>query len=236
MVLIIDLANTDKHLLFHLKMTGQLIFIHGDQALAGGHSLAGASFQDAVGGKLPNKFTRAIFSFADGSQLFFNDLRKFGYIKLVNGAELTRILKDNYGPEPLDKEFNSNWLKEIFAKRTAPIKAVILDQKLIAGLGNIYADESLFLAGINPNRSANSLKPAEIKALNLAIVSIIKQAIKARGTTFRNFVDGQGRKGNFVNYLRVYQRQGQPCPRCGRPLQKMKVRGRGTHYCQYCQK
>ena len=235
-LLIIDLAGIDKHLLFHLKMTGQLIFIHGNQALAGGHSLAGASCQDAVGGKLPNKFTRAIFSFADGSRLFFNDLRKFGYIKLISGEELARILKDNYGPEPLDKEFNPSRLKQIFAKRTAPIKAVILNQKLIAGLGNIYADESLFKSGINPHRPAQSLKPAEIKALYLAIVSIIKQAIKARGTTFRNFVDSRGQKGNFLSYLQVYQRQGQPCPRCGRPLSRDKVAGRGTHYCQYCQK
>ncbi len=235
-LLILDLADTDEYLLLHLKMTGQLIFIGGDKKMAGGHSLSDASFAAAVGGELPNKFTRAYFEFDNGGCLFFNDLRKFGYIKLVDGKSLDKILADNYGPEPLDRALDFHYLQAMLAKRQAPIKAVILNQKLIAGLGNIYADESLFIAGIKPDRSASSLKSAEIEKLQAAMADIIKRAIKARGTTFRNFVDGQGRKGNFVAQLQVYQRQGQACPQCGRNLQKMKVAGRGTHYCQYCQK
>lgn len=235
-LLILDLDLPGQHLLFHLKMTGQLIFSSGQTAVAGGHSLSDQSFAASVGGELPNKFTRAYFTFDNGASLFFNDMRKFGYIKLCSGEELAGILANNYGPEPMDKEFNPAWLGQIFAKRSAPVKAVILNQKLIAGLGNIYADEALFMAGIDPRRPAQGLKLPAIKALHLAIVDIIQRAIKARGTTFRNFVDGQGKKGNFVDYLQVYQRHGQACPRCGRPLQKMKVAGRGTHYCQHCQK
>lgn len=235
-LLIVDLDALDKHLLFHLKMTGQLIFIDDKTALAGGHSLSDSSFAASVGGQLPNKFTRARFSFADHGELFFNDLRKFGYIKLVNGEELKEILLNNYGPEPQDKAFTNAWLKKIFVKRSAPVKAVILNQKLIAGLGNIYADESLFMAGVNPVRPAMSLNDSEINLLQRAIVEVIKKAIKARGTTFRNFVDSRGQKGNYVSSLQVYGRQGQACYLCGHPLQKMKVAGRGTHYCQYCQK
>ena len=235
-LLILDLADTDQHLLLHLKMTGQLIFIGGSQKMAGGHSLSDNSFSAAVGGELPNKFTRAYFDFDNGGQLFFNDLRKFGYIKLADSAALNIILADNYGPEPSAKTLSASYLQTIFKHRSAPIKAIILNQKLIAGLGNIYADESLFIAGIDPRRPANSLKVVEIKKLQAAIIDIIQRAIKARGTTFRNFVDGKGKKGNFVAQLQVYQRQGQVCPRCGHLLQKTKVAGRGTHYCQYCQK
>jgi formamidopyrimidine-DNA glycosylase len=235
-LLILDLKGRDEHLLFHLKMTGQLIFVDKIQSLAGGHSLSTASFAASVGGDLPNKFTRAIFTFSNGARLFFNDLRKFGYIKLVSTTELDLILKNNYGPEPLDKDFTSAYLSSIFVKSTAPIKALILNQKLIAGLGNIYADEALFAAGIDPRRSAKSLRPTEIATFQKATVSIIKKAIKARGTTFRNFVDAQGKKGNFIDFLQVYQRHNQPCRCCKEPLVKIKVAGRGTHYCQTCQK
>jgi len=235
-LLIFDLNIPNKHLLFHLKMTGQLIYQQSDKFLAGGHSLLDDSISAAVGGKLPNKYTRAIFSFKSGGILYFNDLRKFGYIKLVTGFELKEILNNNYGPEPMDKEFTPAYLTEIFKNRKAPIKAVILNQPLIAGLGNIYADEALFTAKIRPERTAESLKKREVLALHQAIVSIIKQAIKARGTTFRNYVDAQGKKGSFINYLQVYQRQGQACPICSKLIIKTKVAGRGTHYCSHCQK
>jgi formamidopyrimidine-DNA glycosylase len=235
-LLIVDLSIPDKHLLFHLKMTGQLIYEQSDKTLAGGHSLSDDSLAAAVGGKLPNKYTRAIFIFDNNRYLYFNDLRKFGYIKLVSDEDLAGILKNNYGPEPMDKEFTFNYLKDLCQRRNAPIKAVILNQKLIAGLGNIYADEALFAAKIRPDRPAKSLKDAELLSLHHSIVIIVKLAIKARGTTFRNYVDARGKKGNFVNYLQVYQRQGQACLLCGEIINKMKVAGRGTHYCSNCQK
>ncbi|MBN2885008.1 bifunctional DNA-formamidopyrimidine glycosylase/DNA-(apurinic or apyrimidinic site) lyase [Patescibacteria group bacterium] len=235
-LLILDLSIPDKHLLFHLKMTGQLIYQQSNKLLAGGHSLSENSLSEAVGGKLPNKYTRAIFIFDSGGTLYFNDLRKFAYIKLVGSPELKQILSNNYGPEPMDREFSLDYLAKIFKTRRAPIKAVILNQKLIAGLGNIYADEALFAAKIRPERAAESLKKGEVLALQQSIVSIIKRAIKARGTTFRNYVDAQGKKGSFVNYLQVYQRQGQACPVCSKSIIKTKVAGRGTHYCPHCQK
>ncbi|MDD2680991.1 MAG: bifunctional DNA-formamidopyrimidine glycosylase/DNA-(apurinic or apyrimidinic site) lyase [Patescibacteria group bacterium] len=235
-LLIVDLSAPDKHLLFHLKMTGQLIYEQSNKTLAGGHSLSDDSLTKAVGGKLPNKYTRAIFDLDKNRHLYFNDIRKFGYIKLVSNDELRDILKNNYGPEPMDKEFSFDYLKELCQKRSAPIKAVILNQKLIAGLGNIYADEALFAAKIRPDRPAKSLKRSELLDLHNLIIIIIKQAIKARGTTFRNYVDARGKKGNFVNYLQVYQRQGQTCLVCGGIISKIKVAGRGTHYCPHCQK
>lgn len=235
-LLIIDLDVPEKHLLFHLKMTGQLIYLADNFMTAGGHSLSDASLAASVGGELPNKFTRAHFIFDNGDSLFFNDLRKFGYIKLTDGPELEKICRENYGPEPLAKDFNVDYLKNIFTGRLAPVKAILLNQKLIAGLGNIYVDEALFSAGIDPGRLARSLRLEEIKSLHAAVVYIIKKAIKARGTTFRNFVDARGKKGNFIDYLQVYGRHQQACQRCGRPIQKKKIAGRGTHYCQYCQK
>ena len=235
-LLILDLSASDKHLLFHLKMTGQLIYQQKNKLLAGGHSLSEDSLAASVGGKLPNKYTHAIFKFTSGGTLYFNDLRKFGYIKLVTDFELKKILENNYGPEPMDKEFTPAYLAEIFKNRRAPVKAVILNQKLIAGLGNIYADESLFAAKIRPDRPAESLKKREVLALHQAIVTIINKAIKARGTTFRNYVDAQGKKGSFINYLQVYQRQGQACLVCSKLIIRTKVAGRGTHYCPHCQK
>ncbi|PKM88572.1 formamidopyrimidine-DNA glycosylase [Candidatus Falkowbacteria bacterium HGW-Falkowbacteria-2] len=238
-LLIFDLdtaGKKDKHLLIHLKMTGQLVYAIGKQTKAGGHSLSEVDLEMAVGGDLPNKYTRAIFSFDSGGKLYFNDLRKFGYIKLVASEELEKILATSYGPEPIESSFTIAWLTSILAKRTAPVKAVILNQKLIAGLGNIYADEALFMAQINPSVKANKLKAAQIKALHDAIVKVITRAIKERGTTFRNYVDAKGKKGNFIKYLQVYQRQKQPCLRCGTTILKVKVAGRGTHYCPSCQK
>ncbi|MGE5425825.1 MAG: bifunctional DNA-formamidopyrimidine glycosylase/DNA-(apurinic or apyrimidinic site) lyase [Bacillota bacterium] len=237
-LLIIDLdkeGNRDRHLLIHLKMTGQLVYRQGKDIKAGGHSLGGTSISEMTGGFLPNKHTRAVFAFEGGAYLYFNDLRKFGYIKLSTDEELEKIISAGYGPEPGEKEFSVSYLSSIL-KRKAPVKAVILNQKLIAGLGNIYADESLFAAKIDPSRSASSLKDGEIRELHRAIVNIIRKAVKARGTTFRNYVDAFGKKGKFSSFLNVYQRSGQKCPRCGRKILKKRVAGRGTHYCAHCQR
>jgi len=228
-----------SHLLIHLKMTGQLIYQDKTTAIAGGHSLSRAlddSLAASVGGKLPNKHTRAIFSLAAGGRLFFNDLRKFGYLKLTTEAELARILKNNYGPEPLSSDFSLPFLTTRLQGKTTKIKAFLLDQKMIAGLGNIYVDESLWAARVRPNRAAGSLKSAEVKKLRQEINRIIKLAIKQRGTTFSNYVDSRGRRGNFSRFLKVYGRGGEKCSNCGRPVAKIKIAGRGTHYCPSCQK
>jgi len=251
----VSAARRHKHgaydyLLIHLKMTGQLIYLDGRRRLAGGHSLSrpgrgalsrqrnssAAALAAAVGGELPNKHTRAILKFSGGGTLFFNDIRKFGYLKLVTEAERQRLLAANYGPEPLTPSFTPAALARALAGKSAKVKAVLLDQKRIAGLGNIYVDESLWAAGISPLRLAGSLKPKEIKRLHLAVNRIIRLAIKHRGTTFSDYVDSAGRHGNFSRFLKVYGRGGEKCPTCRRPLRKVKVAGRGTHYCPHCQK
>jgi len=224
-----------KFLLIHLKMTGQLIYRDRKQEIAGGHSIGKASFLEAVG-NLPNKHTRVIIELQSGGRLFFNDLRKFGYLKIVSQTELDKILKNNYGPEPLTPEFSLSSLQATLRNKKTKIKALLLDQKRIAGLGNIYVDESLFAAKIRPERLAGSLKTAEVKKLWQAINQVIKLAIKHRGTTFNNYRDSDGRKGNYSRFLQVYGKRGEACPVCGRPLVRIKVAGRGTHYCAHCQK
>jgi len=224
------------YLLIHLKMTGQLVYLDKKEKVAGGHSLSGDSFMTAVGGELPNKHTRAVFGFKNGGQLFFNDLRKFGYLKLVTAEELARLLKNNYGPEPLTKDFSYPFLKATLKNKKVKTKVLLLNQKLIAGLGNIYVDEALWAARVNPERIAGSLTEPEIKKLWQVINAIIRKAIAYRGTTFRNYVDSRGQQGNFSDRLAVYGRQGQSCQNCHSLIAKKKVAGRGTHYCPNCQK
>lgn len=235
------------YLLVHLRMTGQLIYLDKKVRLSGGHSLKDLEnepakilpeeqWENSVGGFLPNKYTRIQLDFFGGAKLFFNDLRKFGYFRLVTKVQLEKILQAGYGPEPLTKDFTEENFKKMFSGRSLKIKALLLNQKIIAGLGNIYVDESLWQAGIDPERRVNKLKPTEIKKLYRAIKEIITRAVKYRGTTFNNYVDSFGRRGNFSRFLKVYHRQGQPCPKCGRNILRKKVAGRSSHYCPYCQK
>jgi len=224
------------YLLIHLKMTGQLIYTDRYNKLAGGHSLADSSFKEAVGGPLPNKYTRVLLKFKNGGILFFNDLRKFGYLQIVAAAELEKIIKNNYGPEPLSDDFTLENFQQLLQNRKMKIKALLLNQKLISGLGNIYVDESLWAARLHPERLASKIKSEEVKKLYQAINRIIKRAIDYRGTTFSDYVDSTGHSGNFSDLLKVYGRQKQPCLNCYRPLTKKKIAGRGTHYCTYCQK
>lgn len=245
-LLIFTLAPGDFYLLIHLKMTGQLIYLDGKHKIAGGHSLrqSGAKigaqtkdrFVDSVGGELPNKHTRVIIELAGGRRLFFNDMRKFGYVKLATTAELSVLLKNNYGPEPLTAGFSWPFFQKLLKNRSTKIKALLLDQKLIAGLGNIYVDETLWEAKIDPRRRAGSLQSGDSRKLWQAINRVIRQAIKQRGTTFSDYVDSQGRRGNFSRFLKVYGRHGEKCPVCRRLIRKIKVAGRGTHYCAHCQK
>jgi formamidopyrimidine-DNA glycosylase len=227
--------NESLHLLVHLKMTGQLILVSKGKKTVGGHSLSEDSFESSVGGELPNRHTRIIIEFKNGDRLFFNDLRKFGYLKIVDELELEKIIAKGYGPEPLSLKLSVKYLTEKLRNKKKNIKAFLLDQKMIAGLGNIYVDESLFLAKIRPMRLAGSLNESEIKLLYQSINKIIKKAIENRGTTFNNYVDSSGRKGNFSRLLNVYGRGKLPCPTCKKEIIKTKLAGRGTHYCGYCQ-
>ncbi len=235
-LLVFKLKKNNLFLLVHLKMTGQLILEGSKKRLAGGHSLSTDSYEQAVGGPLPNKHTRASFSFKGNYTLFFNDLRKFGYLKLVDQVSLEKIISNNYGPEPSSPGLNKTYLYHIFQKRHASVKSLLLNQKIVAGLGNIYVDEALFAAGIRPTRPGNLIKLTELTTLVKEINLVIARAIKNRGTTFSDYRDSSGKKGNFSQLLKVYGRQTQPCIFCKKPLVKEKVAGRGTHYCSFCQK
>ena len=235
-LLIFKFKRSNLYLLTHLKMTGQLIYLFGDKISAGGHSLPSQSYDKAVGGDLPNKHTRVIITFVDNSKLFFNDIRKFGYMKVMNQKELDAFILKNYGPEPLTKDFV---LGDFIAKlktRKRNIKSVLLDQKIVTGLGNIYVDEVLFAAGVTPMRLALTITKTEATKIYQAIRRILTQAIKYRGTTFSNYVDGKGQRGNFSKKLRVYGRANEACTICSAPIIKIKIAGRGTHYCPNCQK
>lgn len=232
-VIIISLSN-NYFLLIHLKMTGQLIFVSSQgQSISGGHPYPPDSAGNEI--KQSNKYTRAEFHFTDKSVLYFNDLRKFGWLKLVAEKD-KNILLANHGIEPLVKKFTPAIFIEIITKYpNRKIKQSLLDQSLIAGLGNIYADEACFLAKIKPDRLVYTLTPTELRKLHQAIISVLKLSIKMKGTSAKNYVRADGSKGGFVPYLNVYGRNKQPCKKCGQAIVKIKLIGRGTHFCQKCQ-
>ena len=214
--LLIFALHKKQYLLVHLKMTGKFIYREKGTAVAGG-------------------YTRIIFTFVDGSELFFQDVRKFGYMTIVSESELEHI-KKKYGIEPLTKNFTLQNFEAAMSGRKTSLKVVLLNQARIAGIGNIYADEICFVTSILPSRSAQKLSSAEIQALHAACNAIIQKAIEHRGTTFNSYVDGHGKKGKFANFLQVYQRQGKSCFRCPGVIAKVRVAGRGTHFCPKCQK
>ncbi len=217
-------------LLVHLKMTGQLVYVFKNTIVGGGHSFKTLNTQ------LPDKFTGAIFTFGDASQLFFNDLRKFGYLKLVTEEQSIKVL-DGFGIEPLTKDFTFAKFLALLKNKKTNIKALLLNQALIAGIGNIYADEICHAAGVLPTRRTATLTPAEIKKLHIASNAIIKKAVKYRGTTFNNYIDSEGNKGNFSAHLKVYGSKNARCKTCKTgTIEKTKVAGRGTHFCRNCQK
>ncbi|MBD3311579.1 MAG: bifunctional DNA-formamidopyrimidine glycosylase/DNA-(apurinic or apyrimidinic site) lyase [Candidatus Magasanikbacteria bacterium] len=227
--LLIFVMPEDKYLLIHLKMTGQLIYEKDHRIVAGGHP------EPESEKSIKNKFTRVEFIFSDGSKLYFNDMRRFGYLQIVDKKELKKI-KEGFGMEPLTKSFRFENFLEILKNRKTNIKALLLNQKAISGIGNIYADEVCFDAGIRPGRKINQLSKLEKKELFKSLEKIIKIAIEKRGTSFKNYLDGSGRQGNFVKHLKVYGRSGKKCKKCKTELKKIKLAGRGTTYCPKCQK
>ncbi len=218
-------------LLIHLKMTGQLIFIpQKGNTIIGGHPQPGGATD------LPNKFTRITFKFKEGKNLYFNDMRKFGWARLMTEDNKNKILEP-YGVEPLSVYFTQDILKNIFTRfKSRSIKKALFDQNHIAGLGNIYIDEACFISGLKPDKQASLLTDKEIENLRNAIISILKLSIKNRGTSARNYVTAFGTKGGFVKHLKVYGRGGEECKTCNTLILKIKHAGRGTHFCPQCQK
>jgi len=213
--LLLELASGDA-VVVHLRMTGRLLLCHSNQER--------------------ERHTHVVLILDDGRELRYADQRTFGGFFLVRaaGTGTPRGLA-TLGPEPLGPAFSQRYLSALAAKRRLPIKGLLLNQELIAGIGNIYADESLFRAGIDPRRPANSLSQTEVRRLHRAIRQVLQDGISKHGTTFSDYVDGEGRPGDFVNYLNVYQRAGEPCRRCGTPIQKVRCAARGTHFCPQCQ-
>jgi len=207
-MLIIKLTK-QKSLVFHLKMTGQLIY---------------------QGTK--NKHTRKVFKFNDGSCLLFNDLRKFGWFKFVKDFEEMKEIK-GLGPDAL--LIKEKYLRDGLQRRKTKIKALLLDQKFISGIGNIYADEILFEARIDPRKRASNLTFFEISSLYEAIKKILKKAIQQRGSSAKDYLDAFGKEGAYLEFHKVYQKTGKPCFVCKTNIQRVKINQRSTHFCPTCQ-
>jgi formamidopyrimidine-DNA glycosylase len=229
-VLMIDLS-TDYSLVIHLKMTGQLVFVSESERFGAGHP------NDSLVNGLPDKSTRVTLGFTDASQLFFNDQRKFGWVKLMPTSEIPNLaFMKKVGPEPLAADFTAEQFAERFTRRgRTNIKAALLDQSVVAGVGNIYADESLWGAKIHPKRLTASITPAEFEALYTDLREVMNLSIEKGGSSNRNYVNAEGKRGSYMDFARVFRREGLPCPRCGTTIEKLRVAGRGTHICPYCQ-
>lgn len=223
--------DNDLNLLFHLKLTGQLIVIDKKSRFAGGHP------SHDWHAKLPNTNTRIIFTFSDKSKLFFNDLRKFGWCKVLKSETIVRLFDNDYGFEPLDKDFTVEYLLSK-AKRipNRNIKQFLMDQKIAAGMGNIYTDEALFEARISPLRKVKDIKMAEWQKLIESMKIVLTSGIKYGGTTDSDYVNAEGKKGGMQEHLKVYHRTGKPCFGCKGVVKRITIGGRGTHYCPTCQK
>lgn len=230
-------------LLFHLKMTGQVIWQGKGEKGTGKRLIGGHPTEDMMG-SLPNRSTRVIFEFNDGSKLFFNDQRKFGWIKIIEkGKVQNEKFFTSLGPEPLDKGFTWQILKSNLlpskkgrvSHKSQPVKVAIMDQSIVAGIGNIYASEALFLAKINPLRKVSTLSDQELKRLYKGIVEALKLGIKHGGSTLAHFVNAEGKRGYFLDYAYVYGKTGDNCNVCGGKINKIQVGGRGTYFCVNCQ-
>jgi formamidopyrimidine-DNA glycosylase len=229
-VLLIDLS-TEYTLVIHLKMTGQLVFRANGVAFGAGHP------NDSLIGELPDKSTRVTFEFADGSRLYFNDQRKFGWVRLMPSIEVPNIdFMQKVGPEPLDTNFTSQEFTQRFKRRAkTSIKAALLDQSVIAGVGNIYADESLWGARLHPSTLVGAITDEQFALLYKELRAVLALAIEKGGSTDRNYVNAEGKKGSYIDFARVFRREGLPCPRCNTVIIKSRVAGRGTHTCPVCQ-
>lgn len=229
-VLFLDLSS-DYTLMIHLKMTGQLVY-RGNQTFGAGHP------NDSLIGELPDRSTRVSIEFGDGSHLYFNDQRKFGWVKLFPSIEIPNIdFMRKVGPEPLEDSFKSKeFIERIRRRNGTTVKAAILDQTVLAGVGNIYADESLWGAKIHPATRVKNVFDKDLSNLLDEIKYVMNLAIEKGGSTDKNYVDAEGKKGSYMDFARVFRREGLACPRHPDVLiEKSRVAGRGTHTCPVCQ-
>lgn len=214
-LLFIHLSNK-KVLAVHLKLSGRLLLRNQKDK--------------------PDVFTHVIIELNNGQELRFSEMRKFGYIKLIDGEEKHHSLLAEFGPEPMTAEFTPEVLSDKLKKTSRPVKVLIMDQSQVAGVGNIYADEALWCAKIHPSKKANELNPEEIKKLHECLEKALEEGIKDRGTSLDMYLDAWGNKGDHALNLKVFRQDGKPCPRDGTIVKKIRVGGRGTHFCPTCQK
>lgn len=216
-------------MMIHLRMTGQIIFL-GKERFAGGHP--SENFLD----ELPNKQTRIQFSFSSGDQMFFNDQRKFGFVKII----LTKDVSEEdfvrrLGKEPW--EMSGEDLYKKIVQRNADIKSALLNQEIIAGLGNIYVDETLFDSNISPKRKCCDITEMEAEQIICSARKVMEKSIQAGGSTIKNYVKADGTRGDYLKlFAKAYGREGERCEKCGGIIMKIRVAGRGTYYCPNCQK
>jgi formamidopyrimidine-DNA glycosylase len=210
--IIFELDNS-LNLIFHLGMSGRFYMLSGPE-------------------QREEKHVHVIVELDNDTSLVYQDPRRFGGVWLIKdrGSFFHRM-----GKEPLSPGFTASYLQEVFSRRKAPVKNLLLNQNIVSGIGNIYADEALFDAGILPDRPASSLSRSEIEKLHRAIRKVLRQGIKYRGTTFRDYRDAFNESGGFQDHLKVYGRFQQDCPKCGRPIERIRIGGRSTHFCPNCQ-
>jgi len=209
--------ESGRALLIHLRMTGSLR-----------HAARGALHDD--------RYRRAVVNLDDGSDVAYRDVRRFGTWLLLEPDELEPYLAPTVGVEPLERSFNARWLAQRLQGRRAPLKAALLDQRTVAGLGNIYVDEALWRAQIHPLRPAESLDADEIARLTRAVKEALKAGVRRQGASLRDYATPDGGRGSMQDRFRVYGRAGEPCDRCGTPIDKIRAAGRGTWYCPTCQR
>jgi formamidopyrimidine-DNA glycosylase len=216
--LIADL-DEDRALVMHLRMTGNLLWVSADDDVPGRRHL------------------RVRLVLDDGHRLLFADQRRFGTGVVIHGADLLdRYLDARLGPEPLDPGFTPEVLRQAARGRTAPVKAFLLDQRRVAGVGNIYADEALFRAGIHPLKPVDRLRRADFERLHAGVVETLEAGLANNGSSIDDYLDSNGERGSMQDEFLVHRREGLPCPRCGGPVTKLVAAGRGTYVCRNCQR
>ncbi len=229
-VLMISL-DSNYTLVIHLKMTGQLVYV-GSERFGAGHP------NDSLVNRLPDKSTRVMLEFSDKTNLYFNDQRKFGWVRLMPTIEVPNLdFFKKVGPEPLTDEFTPKvFIDRVKKRANTTIKAAILDQTVLAGVGNIYADESLWGAKIHPGTRVRDVSDAKLKSLHGEIRYVLNLSIEKGGSTDRNYVNAEGKRGSYIDFARVFRQEGKPCPRHPDTLiVKTRVAARGTHLCPKCQ-
>lgn len=228
-VLMIDLSSLYT-LVIHLRMTGQLVYV-GETRFGAGHPT------DSLINSLPDRSTHVTIEFQDGTHLYFNDQRKFGWMRLLPTAEVPNMdFMKKVGPEPLEDNFTPEKFIARFKRRSrTSIKAALLDQTVIAGIGNIYADESLWGAKIHPRTMVGNVSESDLAEIYVQVRLVMNLSIEKGGSTNRNYVNAEGKKGSYMDFANVFRREGLPCTRCGTEIIKLRVAGRGTHICPVCQ-